>query len=95
MEQIEMPSMDQNWKYAVGFVIGIVVTLIIIVVLANKYGKSCDTPAPPLATAASVPSLSSTPAAPPPSEPQLALPSTVVPEAPDGAGDETYMPAPF
>jgi len=90
MEEVIMPSPDQNWKLAVGFVIGIIVTLIIIVVLANKYGKSCDTAA---STPPTPPSDAGATAA--PSEPQLALPSTVVPEAPDGAGDETYMPAPF
>lgn len=86
MEEIEMPGVDPgNWKYAVGFVIGIIVTLVIIVVLANKYGKSCDSAAPPSdagATAA-------------PSQPQLALPPTPVPEAPEGTGEETYTSAPF
>ena len=87
MEEIVMPEADPgNWKYAVGFVIGVIVTLIIIVVLANKYGKE---PSP----AASVPPPSDAGATVAPSEPQLALPPTAVPEAPAGA--ETYMPAPF
>jgi hypothetical protein len=90
MEEIEMPGVDPgNWKYAVGFVMGIIVTLIIIIVLANKYGKSCDSAAPP-SVATSTPPLSSAP-----SQPQLDLPSIDAPDAPDGAGEETYTSAPF
>jgi hypothetical protein len=90
MKEIEIPGVDPgNWKYAVGFVIGVIVTLIIIIVLANKYGKSCDSAAPP-SVATSMPPLSSAP-----SQPQLALPPTAVPDAPDGAGEETYTSAPF
>jgi hypothetical protein len=86
MEEIEIPTSANNWKYAVGFVMGVIVTLIIIVVLANKYGKEPSASVPPSyagATAAA------------PSEPQLALPPTSTPEAPSGTGGETYMPAPF
>jgi hypothetical protein len=91
MEEIEMPGVDPgNWKYAVGFVIGVIVTLVIIIVLANKYGKSCDsaasTPPPPPSDAGATAA---------PSQPQLALPPTAVPDAPDGAGEETYTSAPF
>jgi hypothetical protein len=86
MEQIEMPSMDQNWKYAVGFVFGVLVTLIIIVVLANKYGKEPSAPAAPASDAGATAA---------PSEPQLALPPTAAPPAPVASGTETYEAAPF
>ena len=87
MEEVIMPSPDQNWKFAVGFVIGIIVTLVIIVVLANKFGKSCDASAPP-------PPPSDAGATAAPSGPQLALPNTPASEEPSGAGEETYVPAP-
>ena len=83
MDEVVIPSPDQNWKFAVGFVIGVIVTLIIIVVLANKYGK--EPAAPPSdagATAA-------------PSGPQLTLPSVTASEAPSGNGTDTYTSAPF
>lgn len=91
MEEIEMPGVDPgNWKYAVGFVMGIIVTLIIIIVLANKYGKPCDSAASP---PPQPPSDAGATAA--PSQPQLDLPSVDAPDAPDGAGEETYTSAPF
>ena len=42
METIPIPG--NNWKYGVGFLVGLVVTVIIIIVLANKYGKATPTP---------------------------------------------------
>jgi hypothetical protein len=87
MEEIEIPTSAHNWKFAVGFVIGVIVTLVIIVVLANKYGKE--------PSASGTPPPSDTGATAAPSEPQLALPPTAAPAAPTGADTETYMPAPF
>lgn len=66
MEGLESPTPGQNWKFAVGFVLGVLVTLIIIIVLANKYGLP--------------PTCASAPAA--PVEPQVLLPSIVTPDAP-------------
>jgi hypothetical protein len=100
MGDFEMPSSDQNWKIAIGFVIGVMVTLIIIVILANKYGQPVGCPAPSLsnANAAAPPSNASAAApaaAPEPSEPQLELPEIDDSEEPSGSGGETYMPSPF
>lgn len=86
-DQIELPISDQNWKYAIGFAVGVILTIVIIVILANKYGKepSEATSAPP-------------PVAPPPaiSTPRLDLTSAPAPvEAPAGNSTETYMAAPF
>ena len=86
-ENLEIPMPEHNWKFAVGFVIGVIVTLVIIVVLANKFGKE------PSVTSSVPPPPSDAGATAVPSEPQLALPEVVTPEAPAAA--ETYMPAPF
>ena len=102
-----MPSSDQNWKIAIGFVIGVMVTLIIIVILANKYGQPMDCPAPSLSNASEPPpsnasepppsnaSAAAPAAAPTSSGPQLELPEIVTSDEPEGSGGETYMPSPF
>jgi hypothetical protein len=77
-----------NWKYGVGFALGVLVTLIIIIVLANKFGKA------PGEQSAAVPGPPPPPAPPADSNLGLSLPPTdATPPPPDGA--EAYEPAPF
>jgi hypothetical protein len=49
---------DQNWKYGVGFALGVLTAIIIIVILANMYGNP-----PPAQVTPGVPA---TPGVPPP-----------------------------
>lgn len=80
-----------NWKYGVGFALGVIVTLVIIIVLANKYGKDC-----PSASTSTPPPVETPPA---PTEPitrpgpNVALPDSPAQITPRGA--EAYEPAPF
>jgi len=77
-----------NWKYGVGFALGVLVTLVIIIVLANKFGKAPGEPSAPV--------VASTGPSPPLPESNLALslpPTDAPPPPPDGA--EAYEPAPF
>lgn len=80
---------SHNWKYGVGFALGILVTLVVIIVLANTYGKSTG------AGATQPPPEDSTQSAtrPPAGNLAAALPRSEEPSPPEGA--EAYEPAPF
>lgn len=76
-----------NWKYGVGFALGVMVTLVVIIVMANKFGKASS-------NFVALPDDAAAP--PPPADTNLGFslpPGDTQPPPPEGA--ESYQPAPF